>query len=239
MTTLRHTTSTARPGPGRAGVRDAVTVITAYVPFGVAVGAALTSTHVPPLLGWSTSLFVFAGAAQLLAVQMLSSGAAGGLVVAAALVLNARHLLYSASLAGHVVGWSRPARAVAAYLLADPVWALATARFESDRTDRPTDRLRYYLAMGLTVWLGWLGLTGLGALLAGALPRSVPLELAVPLTFLLLLRSTLTGSATYAAAASAAVVAVAAHGLPLGIGLLVAAVVGIVVGASVGRRRDG
>ena len=75
-------------------------------------------------------------------------------------------------------------------------------------------------------------ITGAGVLLAGVLPASLHLELAAPLTFLLLLLPMLTHRAAYAAAATGGIVAVMASGLPLGLGLLVGAGAGIAVGVS-------
>jgi predicted branched-subunit amino acid permease len=48
-------------------------------------------------------------------------------------------------------------------------------------------RLAYYLGVALTLWTAWQVITGAGVVLAGVLPSSVRLELAAPLTFLLLL----------------------------------------------------
>jgi predicted branched-subunit amino acid permease len=236
--TRRSAPATAgRARPGTDGFRDGLTVIVAYVPFGLALGAALASTAVHPVLAWSSSLLIFAGAAQLVAVQLLAGGSATAVVVLTALVVNSRHLLYSASLAPHTQGWSRSSRGVGAYFLADPVYALAIARFGSREDDDGRARLRYYLAMALTCWVGWITLTGAGGLLAGALPAALPLELAAPLTFLLLLVPTLKDLAGYAAAAVAGLVAVPAANLPLGLGLVLAAVVGVVAGATTERIR--
>jgi predicted branched-subunit amino acid permease len=236
--TLTHR-STIAPGaqarPGREGFRDGLTVIVAYIPFGLALGAALASTAVHPVLAWSSSLLIFAGAAQLVAVQLLASGSATAIVVLTALVVNSRHLLYSASLAPHTQRWSRRSRGISAYFLADPVYALAIARFGGREHEDGRTRLRYYLAMALTCWVGWLTLTGVGGLLAGALPAALPLELAAPLTFLLLLVPTLKDLAGYTAAAVAGLVAVPAANLPLGLGLVLAAVVGVVAGATTER----
>jgi len=88
----------------RAG-RDALPVVLAYLPFGLALGATLAATHLPPLIAWSSSPLLFGGAAQLLAVQLLDTGASVGVVVLGALVVNARMLLYSAALAPYTAAW--------------------------------------------------------------------------------------------------------------------------------------
>ena len=51
-------------------------------PFGLALGATLAATHIPPLIAWSSSPLVFGGAAQLLAVQLLDTGASVALCAA-------------------------------------------------------------------------------------------------------------------------------------------------------------
>jgi predicted branched-subunit amino acid permease len=222
---------------GRA-VRDTAPVVLAYAPFGLTLGATLAATHVPPLIAWSSSPLLFGGAAQLLAVQLLDAGAGAVLVVLAALVVNARMLLYSAALAPHTAGWPSRWRWLGAYLLADPVYALAITRFAGPDADTPRDRLRYYLGVGLTMWVAWMGLTGAGVLLGGVLPDSLRLDLAAPLTFLLLLLPMLTSRPAYAAAATGGIVAVATSGLPLGLGLLAGAAAGIAVGGYLGSRHE-
>jgi predicted branched-subunit amino acid permease len=203
----------------------------------LALGATLAATGLHPLVAWSSSPLLFGGAAQLLAVQLLDAGASAAVVVVGALVVNARMLLYSASLAPHVRSWPGRWRWAGAYFLADPVYALAIEQFrrpDGDGDDR--DRLVYYFAAGLTLWTGWQLITAAGLLLAGVLPASLRLELAAPLTFLLLLLPMLIGRAAYAAAAVGGTVAVAASGLPLGLGLLAGAMAGMVAGALVGGR---
>lgn len=215
----------------RAGV-DAVTVILAYAPFGLTLGATLASTSVPGLIAWSSSPLLFGGAAQLVSVQLLDAGAGAVFVVLAALVVNARMLLYSAAIAPHAAGWPRRWRWLGAYLLVDPVYALASGRFGQDPgTSR--QRLTYYLTVGGIVWVGWMVLTGLGVVLAGALPASLDLGLAAPLTFLLLLVPMLSSRPAYVAAAAGGAGALVASGLPLGLGLLVGAGVGITAGVIV------
>lgn len=232
------TTSAHDASVVRQGVRDAAPVALAYLPFGLALGATLATTHMDPLVAWLSSPLLFGGAAQLLAVQLLDGGASVVVVVLAALVVNARMLLYSAALAQHAVDWSARRRWTGAYLLADPVYALAIARFEqSNGGGSARDRFRYYLTSGFTLWTAWMALTGAGVLLAGVLPDSLHLDLAAPLTFLLLLLPMLTTWAAYGAAATGGIVAVAASGLPLGLGLLVGAGAGIAVGGLVGARR--
>ena len=220
------------------GVRDAVAVIVAYIPFGLTVGAAMANADVAPLVAWSSSPLLFGGAGQLLSVQLLGAGAGSAVTVMAALVVNARFLLYSAALAQHVADWPRRWRWAAAYLLADPVYALAAARFaRPGAAGLPRERMGYYTGVGVTLWSAWLLLTGLGMLLAGVLPAGLRLDLAAPLTFLLLLLPMLRARASVVAATAGGLTAAVAAGLPLGLNVLVGAVAGVAAGTLAGGRR--
>lgn len=232
------TPATARPRAVRDGVHDATSVVLGYVPFALALGAALGSTGVAPFTAWLSSALVFAGAAQLVTVQMLDAGAGAPVVILTALVVNARHLLYSASMVSYVRTWTRRDRWAAAYFLADPVYALADTRFRRQPAPDAGSARAYYFAMASTCWLAWLGLTAAGVLLADALPTRLPLDLAAPLTFLLLLLPTLDGGPARVAALTAGLVAVVASALPVGLGLLLGIFTGIAAGRLFATVRD-
>ncbi|GGM21461.1 AzlC family ABC transporter permease [Dactylosporangium sucinum] len=215
------------------GVRDALPMLAALVPFGLTVGAAVAASDVGPFTGWSSSWLIVGGGAQLVAVQLLDGGAHAALIVAMTLVVNARHLLYSASIAPYAQPWPRRWRLLGAYVLADPVYALAIGRFERVG-ERPAARLRYYAGVAAVLWPGWLLITGAGVLLAGLLPDTLPLTFAVPLGFLLLLLPMLKDLPAIAAAAAGGAVALATAGLPLGLNVLLGGAAGALAGMSAG-----
>lgn len=216
----------------RAGIRGAGFIILSYIPFGIAAGAAMGATDVAPGVSILSSAIIFAGAAQIAAVQLLHVGAALGIVVLTVGVINARHLLYSAALAPHLADWSAPQRMGAAFLLADPVYALVAARY-TDADGGPREKRAFLFGAGLTCLVGWTALLAVGIIAGGFIPGWVPFELAIPLTFLLLTLPLIRNSAGLVAAAVAGAVALLAHPLPLGTGLLIGAVVGVVAGAVV------
>jgi predicted branched-subunit amino acid permease len=215
----------------RAGVRAAAVIVASYIPFGIAAGAAMGATSVDPWLSILTSPIIFAGAAQIAAVQLLHVGAAIGIVVLTVAVINARHLLYSAALAPHLADWSTPQRLWAAFLLADPVYALAAARYDTaDAGGGTREKRAFYFGAGMTCLVGWTSLLAIGIVAGGFIPDWVPFELAIPLTFLLLTLPLIKNSAGLVAFAVAGIVALVAHTLPLGVGLMVGAVAGVVAG---------
>jgi predicted branched-subunit amino acid permease len=216
----------------REGIRDGMAVVVGYIPFALALGAAFGSAGVDPFIAWLSSPVMIAGAAQLVTVEMLGAGMGAAVVLTTALVVNARHVLYSATMASLVGHWRRRDRWIAAYLLADPMFALAVARFRAgDSVERRSADRSYFFAASWACWTGWLVLTGAGVLLGHLLPATLPLDVATPLTFLLLLLPSLETSAMRAAAVTGGAVAVIASGLPLGLGLLAGALAGVAAGA--------
>jgi predicted branched-subunit amino acid permease len=223
----------------RAGIRASVVIVVSYIPFGIAAGAAMGATSVNPLISILSSPIIFAGAAQIAAVQLLHVGAPIALVVFTVAVVNARHLLYSAAMAPHLVDWSTPKRLGAAFLLSDPVYALAAARFGgpggggSEREKRA-----FYFGAGLANLTGWTLLLAIGIVVGGFIPAWVPFELAIPLTFLLLTLPLVRNSATLVTAVVAGIVATVGNGLPSGVGLLLGAVAGVAAGVVVLNATD-
>jgi predicted branched-subunit amino acid permease len=210
-------------------------MVMALIPLALAVGAAMASTSVPAFTAWSSSWLIVGGSAQLVAAQMLDHDAHAALVVSMALVVNARHLLYSASLAPYAQPWPRRWRLLGAYFLADPIYALAIVRFERIN-ERPLQRLQYYAGVATVLWSGWLLLTGVGVLLADVLPDALPLTFAAPLGVLLLLLPMLKTRPGHAAAITGGVVALTTAGLPLGLNVLAGGAAGAMAGTYVGSR---
>ena len=215
------------------GVRAILPVLVGVVPFGLVAGLTAVQTGQGWLGAVVFSLVVYAGAAQLAALDLLGGGTSVLGVVLTALVINSRFVLYSASLAPSLSEVPRGRRLLGSYLLTDQAFAVSVVRFRA-----PVDaagRWRFYLGASLVMWVTWQASTVLGALVGGAVPSGVPLAFAVPLAFLALLVPTVTDPPTAVAAVVSGVVAVAAF--PLGTGAFpLAAFCGISAGALLALR---
>jgi 4-azaleucine resistance transporter AzlC len=219
----------------RQGVVDALPLFVPAIPFGLVIGLAITEAGMNPFVGWTSSWLIFAGAAQLTLITLLGGGVAVAAAISTALVVNARHLMYSVALAPTFQKQPRWFRWLGPYVLIDQVFALTTIRPEDD-----PDRFRnYYLAAGVTFWVLWLAVVGLGLLIGPVVPEQWNLEFAIPILFIgLLVVGTETWPEVIAALAGAAVTYLVA-GLPNRTGLLVGAVAGVVAGTVAERvRRD-
>ncbi len=225
---MSTTTSMTETTPMRRGVADAIPIVLGYLPFGLIMGTTIARSPINDMVGWASSPLMFAGASQLAAIELVDAGAGAVVVVATALVINLRHVMYS----GGMAPWFRDAPSgfqyAAPFLLADPVYTMSAVRFPELPDSR--SRRRYYLSLGLFLFAGWTSMTAGGILVGAALPDGLGLDLAVPLTFIALLVPAVDDRPTLVAALVGGTVALVAHGLPLHLGLLVGAVAGIVAG---------
>ena len=81
------------------GFRDMLPLMIPAFPFGAVLGLAIADTEfVPNFIGWLSSSIIFGGAAQLTAVTLLASGAGFFPPLIGAVVVNVRHVMYSAAL---------------------------------------------------------------------------------------------------------------------------------------------
>ena len=195
-------------GAAGAALRDAVPVAISVLPFGIAVGAAISETAMSNLVGWVATPLVFAGSAHLAAVTLLGEGAAWIAVVVATLVVNARMLIYSAALSPLFRGQPRWFRWAAPHLILDETFALVFARRPEERGDRRWFR-RYLVASGGFLGVVWLVAVTAGVLAGHVIPESWPVEFAAPAALTGLLAPALRGRPAVAAAIVGAAAAVA------------------------------
>lgn len=218
----------------KRAIADALPLYVPAVPFALVIGLAIVDSGIDPLLGWSTSWLIFGGAAQLTLITLLGSGVAVLAAITAALVVNARHLMYSAGMAPIFQEQPRWMRWLGPYVLIDQVFALATL----ESNESPRDFRTYYLTIGATFWTLWQVTTALGLAMGPVVPASWNLGFAVPILFLGLIVIGIDKSSKVVAALVAAGVAYLTAGLPNRSGLLVGALVGILAGTIVERSRS-
>ncbi|MCK9260646.1 MAG: AzlC family ABC transporter permease [Azoarcus sp.] len=213
------------------GCRDEAPLLLGAVPFGILYGISALAAGVPAWLAQLASAVVFAGAAQLVIVQMLAAGA--GMVPTALTsgLLNLRHLLYSASMATYLGHLPRHWRMVLAYLLTDEAYAIAVLRYQArPPAEGPDLRHWYFLGAGFTLWSAWQLSTAFGLVFGAAIPPEWELDFAVPLTFIALLTLLLRERPGQAAALAAGAGALLLAGLPFKLGLVFAIVLGLAAG---------
>lgn len=217
----------------RRGVIDALPLYVPAMPFALVIGLAIVEAGINPFAGWSGSWLIFGGAAQLTVVSLLGTGTAAFAIVVAGLVIQARHLMYSAAMAPAFQPQPTWFRWLGPYFLIDQIFALTIIKTDQE----PAAFRTYYMASAVTMWVLWQITTAAGLALGPIVPEEWNLEFAVPLLFIALLVMGIDRSSKLVAALVGAGVTYLFASLPNRTGLLVGAVAGVLVGTIVERVR--
>jgi predicted branched-subunit amino acid permease len=222
IVTEHTTTSTAedRRRHVLAGASAMAPWLLGIVPYGVVIGISAAEANVPIFAGWLTGPLIFSGSAQVATIQLLDSGAAPSVVIAAALAVNLRLVLYSATMARHWRGTARRWQALAAYAVIDPSVLVGVDGYQ--RAASPKDGHLHYLGGAVVLWVSWLGAITIGATVGAGVPHGLHLELIIPLFLVGEVARRLTDRATKWAVSVAVVLAVVGRSVPLHLGALVA-----------------
>lgn len=211
-----------------AAARDAfrsVLPITATVPpFALALGVFISESWIDNFTGWTSSFLVFAGSAQFVVMIVLDSGGGVAAAVATILIINSRHIIYSAALQERFRSTPRWFKIAAPYLLVDETFAIINLRPDSDSQ---AYRMTHFIVAGLTFWVSWNIIVGVGIFAGNVIPESWDLGFSAPLLFIGLLSLSLSDRPGLLAAVVGGLVAVMARDLPNGTGLLIGTLAGM------------
>lgn len=223
-----------------AGIKAELPILIGVIPFGMIYGVLALKAGIPPAAAQAMSAIVFAGSAQFISAELIGNGIPAIVIVMTGIVVNLRHLLYSASVAPYLRQLNSGWKWLLAYLLTDEAYAVTITHYRDTQAAaggyQSDSRHWYFLGAGLTLWLSWQLSTALGIFLGAQVPESWSLDFTLVLTFIALLVPGLKDRPSWAAAASAGLVAVLAYSLPLKLGLIFAALIGVAVGLWVERR---
>lgn len=191
------------------GVRDSIPLVVGVIPFGITCGIMALTAGLTGGEAIAMSMFVFAGAAQFIAITMLGSGITGwGIIVFTTLLINLRHLLMGASLAPYMIRLPISLQALLSFGMVDETYAITI-----DRAQKKGYKASYQLGVNLFFYSAWILSTAVGVLLSGYIsdPLAWGLDFAMPAIFLAMLIPrlvNLTAVAVCGAAAAAAILGV-------------------------------
>ncbi|MFC5300124.1 AzlC family ABC transporter permease [Azospira restricta] len=212
----------------REGFRTFLPLSVGLIPWALVTGMSMVGTGFTPLQAMGMNVIVFAGTAQLGTLPLIAAGAPVWLIVATALALNLRFVIFSAAIAQGFRGLGAAPRWLCGHLLTDGVFATCMTRM-LETEDRDW-RLGYYLAPSLWSWLLWQGFALVGVLAAGSIPKTWSLEFMATIALMILLLPMAKMRPMLVAAAAGGGTAVLLHALPLKLGLFAGIFVGIAAG---------
>ncbi len=213
------------------GARDTFPLIVGAVPFGIIFGALAVSNGIHPLTTAGLSLFVFAGSAQFIAVNLIAQHTSVALIVLTTFMVNLRHALYGASIAPHTKHLSQRWLIPLAFWLTDETYAVVVSKWTNAQQTLPHLEW-YHLGSSLAMYGNWQLVTWIG-ILAGSQFQNAEqwgLDFAMAATFLGIVVPSVINRPMLVCALVAGVVGILANGLPNNSGLMVGAFAGILAG---------
>lgn len=213
------------------GLRDGTPFLLVILPFALLFGVAAHDAGMDLAQVMGFSVLVLAGASQFTAVQLLADNAPALIVIVSALAVNLRMAMYSASLVPHLGAAPLGLRALIAYLLIDQTFVLSDAEYTRRPAQPLGEKIAYFLGTSVTLCLPWMAVSALGASAGRLIPAALPLDFAVPITFLAMIAPALRSLPHLIAAGVSVVAALALAWLPHGLGLLIAAPLAMAAGA--------
>lgn len=166
----------------RDGVRKGIPVIVSSFPFAMLFGAVAIDNGFTTFEAVTMSAVVFAGASQMVGLELFGHHIAPWLVIFSIFAVNFRHVLYSAAVGRRIGHWPAVEQAAAFFFLTDPQYAETEQMAE--RGKRPT--FLWYMAMALPLYVFWVTGTLLGAMFGKLIsnPQALGLDFMLPIYFL-------------------------------------------------------
>lgn len=215
----------------RFGMVQAVPMMMVIIPFALLFGVVALEAGIDLAQTMGFSILVLAGASQFTVVQLLSDNAPVWVVILSGLTVNLRLAMYSASLVPWLRGAGRWQKAWVAFTLVDQNYALAIQHYEKFPELTLKQRLMHFAGCASMICTAWIIFTWVGATIGTAIPDSIALDFAIPITFLAMIAPMLRTTPHLVACFTSILAALIFAGLPSGPGLLIAAPIGMAAGA--------
>jgi predicted branched-subunit amino acid permease len=225
-----------------AGVRDLASVATGIGAWGLMTGVALVKSGMSPLEAVVMTLSVFAGSAQLAAIPLIAAGAPLWVILATALCVNLRFVVFSAHLRPYVMHLPRWERLVTGYLTADLSYVFFAKRYPHHPDDQTAaadlERQQAYLMGNCAInYVSWMGASLVGIAAANAIPTHWGLEFAGILALAGVMLSLASSPLRILSMVVSGAAAVVAFALPLKLNIVTAICVAVILALALEQAR--
>ncbi|MGH6760022.1 MAG: AzlC family ABC transporter permease [Phyllobacterium sp.] len=166
------------------GFRKGIPIMFASAPFGLLFGALAIDNGFTLSEAVLMSLTVYAGASQMVGLDLFGQDIAPWVVVLSIFAVNFRHVLYSAAIGRRISHFSTLEKAVAFFFLVDPQYAETERRGEMGL---PISFV-WYIGMASPIYVMWVVEAYIGGVFGNLItnPRALGLDLLLPIYFLAL-----------------------------------------------------
>ncbi|NLI91736.1 MAG: AzlC family ABC transporter permease [Peptococcaceae bacterium] len=143
------------------GLQKSIPIGIGYAPVALTFGILSLKSGLSIWQAGFMSLFVFAGASQFIAVQLISQGATIWVIAITTLIVNIRHILMSFSMLRFFSGIPMSKLAFIAQGITDESFVLSAKLLEEIPT--PEERSRVAIGVNLGAFCSWVVFTFIGA----------------------------------------------------------------------------
>ena len=145
------------------GVIDMMPLSISVLPWGILAGSVAIQAGLSVSQAIAMSAIVFAGAAQLVSLGMVMSGASALTIFFTIFLITSQHCIYALTLRQNIAPLSLKDRLPLGFLLTDELFAVAISKLDRNK--------KYLLGAGLSFYIAWVLFSVLGIYLASTVPN--------------------------------------------------------------------
>lgn len=194
-------------------------ITTGIVPFGAVMGSVCADANLTLFQSGTMNTIIFAGAAQLAAIDLMLQGTSSFVIIATALIINLRFMLYSAALSPTLKNSKLLTKLFCSYTLTDQTYTVLMAHKKSLKSSQ--DTILFYFGTATCMLIAWHSAVIAGYIFGNFAPQNWSLEYAVPLSFVALIVPSLLNRKYVLVALSSSALSLLLFHLPLNLGLIV------------------
>lgn len=210
------------------GGLDMLPLSLAVLPWGILVGSLAIQQGFTVWDAQLMSALVYAGAAQLVAIELISNNASLLTLMVTIFVISSRHFLYGLTLRDKLSKLPNKTRIATGFALTDELFALSGHA----RAFTSPIRIRYGLAAGFSFYIAWNCWTFIGIVAGSYLPdlTDIGLDFAIAVTFISLVIPSIKSVSIAAAVITSGVSATILNIANIELELIISALLGMTVG---------
>ena len=204
------------------GALDILPFSIAVLPWGILAGSMAVNAGLSFAQAFAMSAVIFAGAAQLVSLGLVMSGASFFTIVITVFFISAQHFIYALNFRQDVMHLPLKKRLVLGFLLTDELFAVGIAQ-KAQRS------FAYLLGAGLCFYLAWCLFSLLGIFLANVIPdlERLHLDFSIVAVFICIIVPMIKNRATLMGVMTTLVSALVFHHLHIEAGTVFAGLLGM------------
>ncbi|TXL63971.1 AzlC family ABC transporter permease [Cerasibacillus terrae] len=162
----------------KQGIKAGFPIVIGYLPVAITFGVLAKQTGLSLFELTSMSIFVYAGASQFMAVNMIGLGVSATEIILATFILNFRHFVMSFSFMNQLRMIPLRVKVPLTLGLTDETFAVSSMYTEEAKKEKGDI---FYLTLLITAYLSWIGGSFLGGLLGNIIPEKLSQSMGIAL----------------------------------------------------------